>query len=53
MTWAISQEQIAINDGKIKRNLMESTNLKKIPLPLDEEIAPHINDDSKNSFIKV
>lgn len=40
MSWAIKQEHEATKDGKIKRGLNEPKDLRKIALPLDEEIAP-------------
>lgn len=40
MNWAIKQELNAINNGKIKRNVMVPKDLQKVALPPDDEIAP-------------
>lgn len=40
MSWAIKQEHEATKDGKIKRGLSEPKDLRKIALPIDDEIDP-------------
>ena len=40
MSWAIKQEHEAAKDGKIKRGLSEPKDLRKVALPIDDEIAP-------------
>ncbi len=52
MSWAIRHENKAVSEGKIKRNLMEAMDLKKVALPIDDEIAPNVNDYSESKFAK-
>jgi hypothetical protein len=40
MSWAIKQEHDATKSGKIKRGLNIPTDLKKVALPVDDEVAP-------------
>jgi hypothetical protein len=47
MTWAIKQEHEAVRGGKIKRNVMEAMDLKKVALPEDDEISPNANSYSE------
>lgn len=49
MNWAIKQEHDAVKDGKIKRGLNEPKDLKKVALPIDDEIAPHVG--SQDDFL--
>lgn len=40
MYWAIQQEHKATKEGKLKRGLNEPKDLRKIVLPIDDEIDP-------------
>ena len=40
MHWAIRQEHKATKEGKLKRGLNEPKDLRKIVLPIDDEIDP-------------
>ena len=40
MEWAIKQEHNSVQQGNTKRGINVPTDLKKIALPVDEEIAP-------------
>lgn len=52
MSWAIKQEHEAVKEGKIKRTMMDTKDLRKSALPIDEEIAPTASAYSEWKFNK-